>query len=142
MKNLRKKTALFSIVFICRLFSAYSQRLTLEECQKKATENYPAITRFNVIEQSKKFNLANTNMAYLPQLSLGAKATWQSDVTKVPLEMPGVEIPTIDKDQYQAVAELNQVIWDGGMTEARKKSIRAGAELEKQQLESEAYTLR
>lgn len=56
--------------------------------------------------------------------------------------MPGLEIPVPDKDQYQIVAQANQIIWDGGKIVANKELIKAGAETEKKQLETELYTLR
>lgn len=123
-----------------------AQQLTIDECQKKAADHYPAIARFDVIEKTKNFNLENANTAYLPQFSLGAKATWQSDVTKIdmtlPQGFPPLDFPEIDKDQYQVAAEVNQLIWDGGKIAAQKKSIAANAEVEKQKLETEIYSLR
>lgn len=123
-----------------------AQTLTISECQEKASAHYPAIAQYGIIEQSKNFNIANANKAYLPQAAIGAQATWQSDVTKIDLTLPegfpSLEVPVPDKDQYRVVAEVNQLIWDGGKTEAHKKSIKANAELEKQKLNSEVYSLR
>ncbi|MFA6751960.1 MAG: TolC family protein [Fermentimonas sp.] len=123
-------------------FFVSAQIITIDEVQEKAEANYPAIARYDIIEKTKEFNIANANKAYLPQGTLSAQGTWQSDVTSIDLNMPNVEIPTIDKDQYRIVAELNQTIWDGGRISAQKKSTEANAELEKSQLDSEIYTLR
>ena len=123
-----------------------SQIITLDEIQKKTEANYPAIAQYDIIEKTKNFNLANANKAYLPQGTLSAQATWQSDVTSIDIDMhesmPPIEIPVPDKDQYRVVAELNQLIWDGGNVSAQKKSLEANAELEKRQLETEIYNLR
>ena len=138
-----KTRKLLLIGVLCALaIGAKAQVVTLDECQAMARDNYPAIARFSIIEQSKNYTLANANMAYLPQLSLEAKATYQSDVITIPLDMPGLEIPVPDKDQYQIVAQANQIIWDGGKIAANKELIRAGAEAEVKQLETEIYTLR
>ncbi|HCF81605.1 MAG TPA: transporter, partial [Porphyromonadaceae bacterium] len=103
------------------------------------------MARFNVIENIRSFNLENANRAYYPQLSLNAKATWQSDVTRIDLELPSnfppLEIPIPDKDQYQVYGQLNQLIWDGGKVSAQKEMIVANAEVEKQKLETEIYSL-
>ncbi|MDD2589376.1 MAG: TolC family protein [Fermentimonas sp.] len=123
-------------------FFVSAQIITIDEVQEKAEANYPAIARYDIIEKTKEFNIANANKAYLPQGTLSAQGTWQSDVTSIDLNMPNVEIPTIDQDQYRIVAELNQTIWDGGRISAQKKSTEANAELEKSQLDSEIYTLR
>lgn len=138
--EIRKFTIIGIFLFLSSLLHA--QTLTLEEAQEKAAAHYPALARFNIIEQTKEYNLANASTAYLPQVSLHAQATWQSDVTKIELEVPGIDIPTPDKDQYKIIAELNQLIWDGGKIAAQKESISANAEVEKQQLESEIYSLR
>ena len=137
------KTLLLLVLFTglsIRFVSA--QMITIEEAQAKAEANYPAIVRYNLIEQTKNFNMANANKAYLPQGTLSAQGTWQSDVTSIDLNMPGVEIPTIDQDQYKIAAELNQLIWDGGKISAQKKSIDAQAALENKQLDTEIYALR
>ncbi|HBT84644.1 MAG TPA: transporter [Porphyromonadaceae bacterium] len=134
---------LFLIVLISmNSFFVSAQIITIDEVQEKAEANYPAIARYDIIEKTKEFNIANANKAYLPQGTLSAQGTWQSDVTSIDLNMPNVEIPTIDQDQYRIVAELNQTIWDGGRISAQKKSTEANAELEKSQLDSEIYTLR
>ena len=135
------KFLLLALLFFS-LLEARAQTVTLEECQTMARENYPAISRFSIIEQSKNYTLANANKAYLPQLSLEAKATYQSDVITIPLDMPGLEIPVPDKDQYQIVAQASQIIWDGGKIAAKKEMIEAGAVVEEKTLETELYSLR
>jgi outer membrane protein TolC len=140
---MRFKTLLLLIISLSvnTLFVA-SQTITIDYCQEKAESNYPAIARYDIIEKTKEFNIANANKAFLPQGTLSAQGTWQSDVTSINLNMPGIEIPTIDQDQYRIVAELNQLLWDGGIISAQKKSMQANAELEKKQLDNEIYTLR
>jgi outer membrane protein TolC len=139
---MESRSFLFLVILFLSVIGAKSQIITLNECQDMARENYPAISRFSIIEQSKNYTLDNANKAYLPQFSLEAKATYQSDVITIPLDMPGVEIPTPDKDQYQIVAQANQIIWDGGKVAAKKEIVKAGAELEEKMLETEIYTLR
>lgn len=127
-------------------WTTYAQSLTLEECQEKAKQHYPAIAQYDIVQQMKQYNIQNANRAYLPQLSLSGQASWQSEVTKVALSlpegMPPIDVPTPDKDQYRVVAELNQLIWDGGQIAAQKKQIEAQAEVEQHQLNSEVYALR
>lgn len=125
---------------------APAQIITLNEIQKKAEANYPAMARYDIIEKTKDFSIANANRGFLPQGTLSAQSTWQSDVTQIdihmPEGMPPLEIPVPDKDQYRVAAELNQLIWDGGNISAQKKSLKAHAESEKKQLDSEIYALR
>jgi len=128
-------------IFYFFLISASAQ-LTLDVCNKKARENYPLIRQYELVEKSKSYNITNANRGYLPQLSLSAKATYQSEVTEIPITMPGLNIEGLSKDQYQAVLELNQTIWDGGNIRSQKNIYKYSSELEKQQIEAELYALR
>jgi outer membrane protein TolC len=116
-------------------------QLTVEVCQEKAKANYPLVKQYGLIEQTAQYNISNANKGYLPQLTLSAKGTYQSQVTKLPITIPNVTIPGLSKDQYQAVVEANQVIWDGGAISAQKKITNANTEVEKQKLEVDLYTL-
>lgn len=119
-------------------FKANSQ-ITIEECQEKARLNYPLLKQYGLIEQTSQYNISNANKGYLPQVTVSARATYQSDVTEIPeslglilSKMTGqnVTFPVISKDQYQAVLEVNQLIWDGGIISAQKKIVEAGSEVE------------
>jgi outer membrane protein TolC len=117
-------------------------QLTIESCQQKARDNYPLIKQFGLIEQTRNFNLENAAKGYLPQISVSGKVTYQSDVTEIPTSIPGQQIDGLTRDQYQAVAEISQVIWDGGVIRSQNKLTEASAEVEKQTLEVDLYTLK
>ena len=128
----------------------FAQSLTIESCQEKAKANYPLVKQYGLIEQTARYNIDNANRGYLPQLTLSAKATYQSDVTQIPAFLApkdpstGKPIPItqLSKDQYQAVLEASQLIWDGGAICAQNKITKAGTEMEKQKLEVDLYTLK
>ena len=124
---------------------------TLEKCQDLSRKNYPGIQQSGLIQQLEAYDISNVKKGYLPQFSLSARATYQTDVTKIPKvfgdlvsALPGLEgaIPDIPKDQYQITAEVNQMIWDGGITQSRQNSIRASAEVDRQQTEVELYQIK
>lgn len=118
-----------------------SAQLTLEGCQQAARENYPLVRQLDLIERTRDFTLENASKSWLPQLTLSGKVSYQSDVTKMPLAIPGLEFG-LDRDQYQAVLELNQTIWDGGAARQRKEEARAGADVRSGQVEVNLYALR
>ena len=72
---------------------------------------------------------------------MSAKASYQSDVTEIPVDLPGIDIRGIRKDQYQAMLQLDQVVWDGGNIRARKEVTRATSEVDKQKLEVDMYAI-
>lgn len=139
-----KKLIIFSFMFFCSI-AAFAQ-LRIEECYSKAQANYPLIKQYDLIEKSKDYNLSNAGKGYLPQVSFSAKATYQSDVTKLPFDlsqlgMQDINIPTLSKDQYGATLDVNQVIWDGGTIKSKKESIRTSSEIERKSLEVELYAV-
>ena len=110
--------------------------------------NYPLIKQHQLIDQTEQYNLSNAAKGWLPQVAVSGNASYQSKVTKLPFDteklsamVPGLNIPTLNKDHYQMVAEVNQTIWDGGQISSVREMTRAQAAADKQQLESELYTL-
>jgi len=138
MKKIYYISVIVSMIFSTEGFSQYS----LEMCQTKAKENYPMIVQYGLIESSKEFKIENANKNYLPQLSFSAKATYQSEVTEIPISMPGTTINSLSKDQYSAVIQLDQTIWDGGIITSQKQGINAQTALEKSKLDVDLYSLR
>lgn len=113
----------------------------LEECISMAYGNYPQIEEYNLIETSRKYDLSNAAMAWIPQLSVSGSAKWQSDVVEMPFEMPGFEF-NIPHDQYGVTADLTQQIWDGGATGIKRKLVDAGADVKSKQLDVNLYSIR
>lgn len=138
-----KKTIRRAGVWLVACYAAQAAfaQLTLEGCQRAARENYPLVKQFGLIERTREFNLENASKGYLPQLSVSGKASYQSDVTEMPFHIPGLEFG-LDKDQYQAVVELNQMIWDGGAIRQQRREARAQADVQKGQLDVNLYALR
>lgn len=132
------------LLFLCvtsiSLWGQDRPKWSIEELQQSAEKNYPLAKQYGLIEQSRDYTLSNASKGYLPQLGLSARATFQSEVTQLPAAMPGVK--PMNKDQYQAVVELNQTIWDGGTIEAQKKLARASSETELKRAEAELYAVR
>ncbi len=140
---------IFLILFvICIKVNA---QITIEECQEKARLNYPLIKQYGLIEENENLTISNANMAYLPQVTVSARAIYQSDVTEIPAslgqilsQMTGREVtfPVIGKDQYQAILEINQLIWDGGIISANKKIANSDAEVSGRKLDVDLYALK
>ena len=142
------KQLFINLFMACLPIGIFAQQLTLDECLSKAKANYPLVKQYGLIEETGNYNLSNANKSYLPQLTLSAKATYQSDVTSLPeslaqtLEkMTGKAISSVSKDQYQAVVEANQLIWDGGVIASQKKLTKASTEIEKKKLDVDLYAI-
>jgi outer membrane protein TolC len=137
---------LLASAFFLAVSSGFAQ-ISIGECYEKARANYPLIRQYALIERSRDCSLSNAGKAWLPQVQLSAKASYQSDVTEIPFDfsglgIPGVEIPGLSRDQYGATLEISQNIWDGGAAGAKRRSIRAKSESDERELEVNLYALR
>lgn len=117
-------------------------KVTIDECYQWTSENYPLVKQLGLIEKSKAFNLNNASKGYLPQININGQATYQSDVTSLPISLPNVEIPTVSKDQYKIYADIYQPLTNGSMIKLKQKSIEATAKIEAQNIEVNLYQLK
>lgn len=113
--------------------------LNLSECQQMARSNYPLIKQYELIDKSRDFNIANAGKGYLPQLSLGAKGSYQSEVTQMPVAIPGYS--PLNKDQYSVALDLSQTIWDGGVAGSQKELARTAAQVSARQMDVDLYAI-
>ena len=146
-KKMYRKPILLIFTLLLFTMQTFAQ-LSLEACYEKARANYPLIKQYDVIEQSKTFNIAVANKNWLPQLSLTGKASWQSDVTTFPerfltmIETMGItDVSFPSKDQYNVALNISQTIWDGGLFATQKKMTNANAEVSREQIEVNLYVL-
>ncbi len=88
------------------------------------------------------FNLKKSNISsyYLPKIDLNAEAAWQSDVTSVKVPLPGVSIPSPDRDSYKVTVDVSQLIWDGGATNSLLRIEDETRKIELNRIESELYS--
>lgn len=120
--------------------------LTLEECKQKAVDNYPLIRQYDLISLSEKYSLSNLSKNYLPQFALNGQATYQSAVTKIPVDFSSlpisVNIPTMNKDQYKATIDASQLIWDGGTIKSKKEITKANTEVRNKNVDIQLYSVK
>lgn len=122
-------------------------QVTLDECRRLAREHYPEIRQYDLVRRTEEYTLSNARRAWLPQLSLAAQATWQTEVPSFPnalagmLAQQGIDMPGMNKDQYKAALELNQTLWDGGKSEADKRIARAEAAEQARSADVDLYAL-
>jgi outer membrane protein TolC len=112
----------------------------LETCWKKAAEHYPVSSKLPLIRNNERLDNANANLRYLPQVSVYAKSTAQTEVMQIPFNIPGIE--EISKFQYSGAIEVNQMIWDGGVTRSQKRISAASSQVDKSKLAVDLYALK
>jgi outer membrane protein TolC len=119
-----------------------SQSMDLDKAYALARENYPLIKQKNLIRQTEQLNVNNLSKGYLPQLSINGQLSYQSEVTSIDVNIPGFKFDPPSKDQYKVTADVDQLIYDGGMTKQQKSIQQLNAVVEDQQIEIELYKLK
>lgn len=125
-----------------QLFSQPAQKLTLEQAYDLSAKNYPAVKQKDLIKQTAAISIDNLQKGFLPQFGLSGQATYQSEVTKIGISLPGFSIDPPAKDQYKIVADVSQLIYDGGITKEQKTLQQLNASVEDQKVEVELYKLK
>lgn len=118
------------------------QQLSLATAWELAQKNYPAVKQKNLVRQTAGISVENLQKGFLPQFSISGQASYQSDVTSVPISVPGFSIEAPNKDQYKLVADVNQLIYDGGLTREQKTLHQLNAKVEDQKVEVELYKVK
>lgn len=132
------------MLFLMMVALSAQAQLTLEQCYELARQNYPAIKQFALVEQSRDFTLQNAAKGWLPQVSVNGRASYQSKVTQLPIDVSqfGIDYKGLSKDQYDAHVMVNQPIYDGGVITANKNILKAQADVQTAQLDVTMYSIR
>lgn len=130
------------IVFIGLFTSVmFSQQImTLQECYNLAIVNYPLAKQSELLEVQNRLEKEVVSNAKRPQLSFDAQATYQSDVIEVPI--PNSNIEPLNKDQYRATLSVNQLIYNGGATDASLAVKSSQLKTKQKQVEVNLYQLK
>lgn len=120
-----------------------AQPVTLAMCYEAARTNYPLLKQKGIIQQTADLAVASlqTNRQ-LPQLAVNGQATWQSEVTKLPIELPNFQVPGISKDQYKLTLDASYTLYDGNLTQRQVAVQQAASASAQQQVEVELNRLK
>lgn len=134
--------ALFPGLLLVPLARAQSV-LTLEQCYSAVITNDPLTRQRELVQQTGELTIASLDKnRWLPQASVNGQATWQSEVTKLPIELPGVPIPQLSKDQYKLTADVSYTLYEGQQTALQKQVQRASTAVSLQQVAVEQNRLK
>lgn len=147
-----KKSSLivFCLIFIFRQTAISQDSISLEKCRKAAIENFPMTRCIDLYSKSGNYLKAKSSASNYPKINLSTQASWQSDVTHI--DLSGVPFPiTITSppnDQFKALLEFNQLIYDAGLTkkliafqQAETEINIAGIKVEQYKIEEQVIQL-
>lgn len=132
-----------SLIIALAIGNSYGEALSLDSCQIMAKRNHPLLRQTGLIDQIAVLRKQSIEISNLPQFDLSAKATWQSEVTQLALNIPGFTRPTpVSKDQYKVLLDVRQKIFDGGVANKREAMEEANRLVSRQQNETELYKIK
>lgn len=143
-----QKTPFILLAMFAFFANTAKGQLTLEQCHERARQNYPLLNRYDLVHQTRDYTITNLRKGYLPKLTLGAQATYQSDVATLPetltgmLEQMGEDFNGLKRDQYKIEIEASQVIYDGGNIKTRSEMAAREADVQIARTDVDMYNLR
>jgi len=130
------------LLFLAPFFALAQQKLSLEDCYDLANKNYPLAKQNQLLSQKMDLELQTLSKEYLPKIDLNTQATYQSEVTQVPVKIPNSTINPLNKDQYRATLDINQIIYNGGLQQVNNKIKETQTKVQQQQVSVNLYQLK
>ena len=118
------------------------EKLTLEKCYELVEKNYPLAKQNNLLQNQSEIQSKILEKDKLPKVVLNAQATYQSEVTQVPFSMPNATIEPLNKDQYRATLDVNQLLYNGGAIKAQTQLKESQVKAQQQLVEVNLYQLK
>ena len=118
---------LLAILLTLSVSLGLAAQVTIEQCVNLAQENYPLIKKYDLLNSLNEINLSDINKSWLPQINVYAQGNVQNATPSFPdrlsgmLKQMGTDISGLNEWQYKIGADLNQTIWDGGSSKARRE---------------------
>lgn len=131
------------ILFLMLSFQlSYSRQVIfLDSLYVSARNTYPKLKQAGIYNEITRLKVSDHAAGKLPQMTLNSQVSYQSDVTGIKPDIPGISIPTASKDQYKVYADILQPIWDGGISNAAVKLEEALLNTSLNQLEVELHQM-
>ena len=137
-----KNLILIACLLVMTVVSKAQSTLSLTECYTLARSNYPLIRQQQLIRQSSAYTIDNLMKGIWPQVNINAQATYQSEVTSIAVNIPGLHFDAPSKDQYKAYADIAQPITELFTIRDQRLVIAKNSELQEQSTEVELYKLK
>ena len=132
------KRILITSFLLATFYSNAQQSLTLEDCYALANKNYPIAKQIGLLQQKSDYEVDALKTGKLPKIDLVAQGTYQNQVTTIPNPL----LEPLNKDQYRANFDVNQLIYNGGLIDANSQLKEAQTKTQQQQVEVNLYQLK
>lgn len=141
-----KKSVSAIIILVAFSFCSVAEEISLDECVSLARSNYPEIKKLNIVRITEKCDFSSASLSWLPSVRLGAWGSWTNqniDMNDIfanvanqsrkeyfrGLVEDNLMLPSPTPWKYGVGVEINQNLYDGGVSSASKKEAAAMARL-------------
>ena len=142
MKKLITTLLLLLLLLFISIGVFAQEQLTLNKCYELVNINYPLAKQNEMLSQKNELEVAVIQKGQLPTVNLAAQASYQSEVTQVPIDNSLVNIDPPNNDQYKATLSVNQLIYGGGMISTSVDAKNNELKTQQKQLEVALYQLK
>lgn len=132
------KQILITSFLLTALYANAQQSLTLEDCYALANKNYPIAKQIGLLQKKSDYEVNALQTTKLPKIDLNAQGTYQNQVTTIPNPL----LEPLNKDQYRATLDINQLIYNDGLIDANAKLKEAQTKTQQQQVEVTLYQVK
>lgn len=135
---------LAGITWHAAVFGQQAEPLTITDCLRIAGERSPLNRQKQISGEALTYRIKNLTTNWYPSVGLNAQATYNSetiDFSDIMEDMP-ITIPSPPLDQYRIWADINQPLYDGGITRAQKDIEKVTYDADIQQVESDLLRIR
>ena len=129
---------LITSFLLAAFYSNAQQSLTLTDCYALANKNYPIAKHIGLLQQKSDYEVDALQTGKLPKIDLVAQGSYQNQVTTIPNPV----LEPLNKDQYRANFDVNQLIYNGGLIDANTKLKEAQTKTQQQQVEVSLYQIK
>jgi len=141
MKQIKKLMILLGILSIGNMLFA-QDKITLQECFESAIIHHPLYAQKMLKSEVSALQIEDYKKDLLPQIYMNGKATYQNEVIGLNLQIPGMDIPELSKDQYRLSLDINQAIYRGGIYQKQKDLEAINQVLEQLEVDKNLYFIK
>lgn len=137
-----KRFIFIALVFVLAPNLYSQQKLTLEECFESAIVHHPLYAQKALQAEKSQLEKEQFRKDLLPQVTLSGRATYQSEVISLPIDIPQMAVPELSKDQYRLSLDINQAIYRGGIYDKQKELEHLDQILQQLDVDKNLYNLK
>lgn len=140
-QNLFARVALVTAFFLYPFISK-ADTLTLAECHQLAEAHFPVLKQKALYDKAFALQWQKLRANFLPKFSLNGQASYQSEVVELPFTLPNMETLDLPHERWQVALDINQTLYDGGITRAHRAVEEDQLQIDQQQILIEVHQLK